>query len=131
MRDNEEAYNRYKIRARVLINVEEIDTSSTIFGSKVSFPFGFSPAAMHGLAHPLGEVGTSRAASKKGIAMGLSSYSNSTLEEVMAGGKEEGGNIPYGFQTCVFKNRALTEALLKRAEGTFVHLKHIGRIFCL
>lgn len=117
MQENEAAYNRYLIRARILINVETIDTSSTIFGSKVSFPFGFSPSAMHGLAHPIGEVGTSGAAAKKGIAMGLSSYSNCTLEEVMQAGA--GSGTPYAFQTCVFKDRKLTEALLKRADGAY------------
>jgi len=35
LRDNEEAFNRYKIMPRILVNVDNIDTSSSIFGQKV------------------------------------------------------------------------------------------------
>lgn len=68
---------------------------------------------MHGLAHPEGEVATSRAAAKAGICMGLSSYATSSLEDVAAQGL---GN-PYFMQVCVLKDRGTTLQLLKRAEG--------------
>lgn len=35
LKDNEEAYNRYKIIPRVLVNVDNIDMSTTIFGQRV------------------------------------------------------------------------------------------------
>jgi (S)-2-hydroxy-acid oxidase len=35
LRDNEDAYNKFKIRPRVLRDVSNVDTSSTIFGRKV------------------------------------------------------------------------------------------------
>lgn len=112
LHDNEEAYNRYKIRPRILMNVSNIDTSTTIFGTKVSFPLGFAPAAMHRLAHPDGEVATSRAAAKNGIAMGLSSWSTSTMEDVIA----EGLGNPYAFQVTLLKDRGIAVRMLKRAE---------------
>ncbi|KAE9377842.1 FMN-dependent dehydrogenase family protein [Stipitochalara longipes BDJ] len=113
LRDNEEAYNRYKLRPRILVNVSKIDMSTTIFGTKVvSFPLGFAPAAMHKLAHPDGEVATSRAAAKNGIAMGLSAWSTSTMEDVIAEGK---GN-PYAFQVTLLKDRIIALKMLKRAE---------------
>lgn len=37
---------------RVLVDVTEVDTSTTCLGSNVAFPLGFSPSANHGLAHP-------------------------------------------------------------------------------
>ncbi|KAF8862386.1 FMN-dependent dehydrogenase [Acephala macrosclerotiorum] len=113
LHDNEEAYNRYKIRPRILMNVSNIDTSTTIFGTKVSFPLGFAPAAMHRLAHPDGEVATSRAAAKNGIAMGLSSWSTSTMEDVIA----EGLGNPYAFQVTLLKDRGIAVRMLKRAES--------------
>ncbi|KAL2035155.1 hypothetical protein VTO58DRAFT_101072 [Aureobasidium pullulans] len=70
LKDNEAAFNRYKIRPRVMINVAKIDLETNIFGIKTSAPFGFSPAAMHGLAHPDGELATSRAAAKANISAG-------------------------------------------------------------
>ncbi|KAI6080839.1 FMN-dependent dehydrogenase [Hypoxylon rubiginosum] len=112
LRDNEAVYNRYKIRPRVLVNISGIDTSTTIFGTKVSFPLGFAPAAMHKIAHPDGELATSRAAAKAGICMGLSTYSTFPLEDVIAQGK---GN-PYMFQMSLFQNREVTSQILKRAE---------------
>ncbi|KAI9370257.1 FMN-dependent dehydrogenase [Aspergillus egyptiacus] len=114
MRDNEAAYDRCKIVPRVLINVATVDTSTEILGTKVSLPFGFSPAASQKLAHPDGELATSRAAAKYGICMALSSYSNHPLEEVAAQGL---GN-PYVMQMCVLKDRSITLQLLKRAESS-------------
>ncbi|KAL1615885.1 hypothetical protein SLS54_008719 [Diplodia seriata] len=102
LRENEDAYNRYKIRPRVLVNVD-----------KVSFPLGLSPTAMHRLAHPDGELATSRAAAKHGICMGLSSYATESLENVAAQGM---GN-PYVMQMCVLKDREITKQLLRRAEA--------------
>ncbi|KAJ5474506.1 hypothetical protein N7475_004072 [Penicillium sp. IBT 31633x] len=112
LNENETAYDRYKIRPRILVNVDKIDTSTEFLDSKVSLPFGFSPAASMKLAHPDGELGTSRAAAKYGLCMGLSSYSNYPLEDVAA----QGTGNPYVMQMCVLRDRSITIQLLKRAE---------------
>ncbi|KAJ0421723.1 FMN-dependent alpha-hydroxy acid dehydrogenase [Aspergillus carlsbadensis] len=112
LRDNEAAFDRYKIRPRILVNVGEISTDTEILGTKVSLPFGFSPAASHKLAHPDGELATSRAAANFGICMGLSSYSTTSLEDVIL----EGQGNPYAIQMCVLRDRSLTLQLLERAE---------------
>ncbi|RJE21100.1 S-2-hydroxy-acid oxidase [Aspergillus sclerotialis] len=112
LHENEAAFDRYKIRPRILRNVDHIDMSTEILGSKVSLPFGFSPTASQKLAHPDGELATSSAAAKFGICMGLSSYSNHSLEDVAAKGL---GN-PYVMQMCVLRDRGLTLQLLERAE---------------
>lgn len=36
LRDNEAAYDRYKILPRVLVNVANVDTSTHILGTKVT-----------------------------------------------------------------------------------------------
>lgn len=132
LRENETAFDRYRIRPRVLVNVDNIDTSTEILDTKarsflnmkcsifqiltteqVSLPFGFSPAASHKLAHQDGELATSRAAAKFGICMGLSSYATYPLEDVAAQGL---GN-PYVMQMCVLKDRSITLQLLERAES--------------
>ncbi|KAJ9130765.1 FMN-dependent dehydrogenase [Pleurostoma richardsiae] len=110
--DNRAAFDRYKIRPRVLVDVSNIDTSTTILGTKVAFPLGFSPAAMHRLAHPDGEVGTSRAAANMGVAMGLSTYSNDSMEDVIAQGK---GN-PYAYQVTLVRDKQVVIDMIKRAE---------------
>ncbi|KAL1624419.1 hypothetical protein SLS56_007823 [Neofusicoccum ribis] len=113
LRDNEAAFDRYKIRPRILVNVSTVDTSTTIFGTKVSFPLGFAPAAMHKLAHPDGEVATSRAAAKAGICMGLSAYSTTSMEEVA----EQGMGNPYVIQLTMLRDRSVAEQMLRRAES--------------
>ncbi|CAI7573411.1 unnamed protein product [Penicillium pancosmium] len=81
---------------------------------QVSFPLGLSPTAVHKLAHPDGEVATSRAAAAKGISMVLSYYATCSIEDVMA----QGLKIPYAMQTCVLKDRTITLQLLKRTEDS-------------
>ncbi|KAM0549221.1 hypothetical protein ACHAPJ_009531 [Fusarium lateritium] len=110
--DNEKAFDRYKIRPRVLRNVSNLDTSVDIFGTNVPFPFGFSPAATHKLAHPEGEVATSRAAAEAGIPMALSAYASCSLEEVIA----QGNGNPYIMQLSILKNRAISKQIVERAE---------------
>lgn len=68
---------------------------------------------MHRLAHPDGELATSRAAAKYGLAMGLSSYSTESLEDVIA----QGSNNPYAMQLCVLRDRDVIEQLVRRAES--------------
>ena len=80
---------------------------------QVSFPLGFSPAAMHKLAHADGELATSRAAAKHRVAMGVSSYATYSMEEVIA----QGSGNPYAFQVTILKDRSLTVKMLRRAES--------------
>ncbi|PIA88906.1 Hydroxyacid oxidase 1 [Cercospora beticola] len=112
LKDNEAAYRRYMIKPRIFRNVANVDTSCEIFGQRVSMPLGFSPAAMHRLAHPEGELAVSRAAAKHNIAMGLSSYATEPLESVIA----EGGSNPYAMQLCVLRNREISHQMIRRAE---------------
>jgi (S)-2-hydroxy-acid oxidase len=113
LQDNVSAFDRYKILPRILRNVSNLNTSTQLFGTTVAFPCGLSPSAMHCLAHPDGEVATSRAAAKIGVPMALSSYSTTSLEDV----KAEGRGNPYMMQMCVLKDRSITTQLLQRAES--------------
>lgn len=67
---------------------------------------------MHKLAHPDGELATSRAASSMKVPMALSSYATTSLEDV----KAEGADNPYMIQMCIVKDRNITMQLLRRAE---------------
>lgn len=80
---------------------------------QVTFPLGFSPAAMHQLAHEDGEIGTSKAAAKHNICMALSAYATHSIEDV----KAQGNGNPYVMQLCVLQNKELTKRVVQRAEG--------------
>ncbi|XXH00788.1 hypothetical protein Hte_007139 [Hypoxylon texense] len=113
LRDNEAAFNRFKLRPRILVDVSNIDPSTELFGSKIAFPLGIAPAAMHGLAHPDGELATSRAAASAGIPMGLSTYSTTSFEDVSNAGS---GN-PYALQLSITAGRENCLRLIKKAEA--------------
>jgi (S)-2-hydroxy-acid oxidase len=116
LRDNENAYDRYKIRPRVLRNVSNLDPTTKIFGTAVSFPLALSPLAMQGLAHPDGEVATSRAAASVNVPMGLSTYATSRLEDVIAAGN---GNA-YAMQLSLLKNKDAMTRMIQRAESVYI-----------
>lgn len=90
-----------------------MDTSTEIFGIKVPSPLGFAPAAAHKLAHPEGEIATSRAAAKNGLPMCLSTWSTTALEDVIA----QGFGNPYAMQVSFFKDHSIAERIIKRAES--------------
>ena len=56
------AFGRWKLRPRVLVDVDRIDTSTTVLGTPVSAPIVVAPVAMQKLCHPDGETATARAA---------------------------------------------------------------------
>ena len=76
-------------------------------------PIGIAPTAMHRLAHIDGEEATSRAAAGMGLPMCLSSYGNTSLENV----KLQGNGNPYMMQMCVVKDRDITRQLIQRARA--------------
>lgn len=113
LRENLSAYLKYRIRPRVLRDISAIDTSKTIFGHRNPVPIGVAPTAMQCLAHPDGELATSRACKKTGIVMGLSSFATHTLEDVA----KENGDNPYVLQLYLFEERNHTIKMLKRAKA--------------
>ncbi|KAI8665007.1 FMN hydroxy acid dehydrogenase domain-containing protein [Fusarium sp. Ph1] len=111
--DNEAAFDRYKLRPRNLKDVSALDTSTTFLRTKVTFPYGFSPSGQHQLAHPDGEVATSKGAAINNIPMVLSTYTSKSPEDVIA----QGTGNPYMMHICFFKDRSKTLEIIKRAEA--------------
>lgn len=112
LRENIDAYGKYRIRPRVLRDVSNIDTSVEIFGYKSSIPLGVAPTAMQCLAHSDGELGTARACKEAGVPMGLSSFATKTLEEVA----EASGENPNVLQLYLFEEREHSRKLIQRAK---------------
>ena len=112
LRGNRDAFRRTLLRYRVLVDVSERDTSTTVLGQTLPFPVILAPTSMHKLAHPEGELETARGASSLGALMTLSSISTFTMEEV-AGAIAPGS--PRWFQLYCYSDRAVTEMLVKRA----------------
>jgi len=84
VRANREGYSRIQIRARRLINVEDIDMSVNLFGTKWNTPIVLSPVSGQKAFHPEGEIAVARAARAKGHLMMLSTVATSSIEDAVA-----------------------------------------------
>ena len=76
VRWNREAFQRLRLESRVMVDVETIDTSTTLLGRALPHPILLAPAAAHMLVHPEGEVATARGASAASAIMVLSTNAN-------------------------------------------------------
>ena len=110
LRRNREAYTRWALRPRVLVDVSKRDTSTTVLGERVSMPILVAPTAFHCLVHPDGEIATARGAAAARTIMVASTISTKTLEEIASS-----VTAPRWFQLYIYKNRKITEGLIDRA----------------
>ncbi|MBW4495781.1 MAG: alpha-hydroxy-acid oxidizing protein [Oscillatoria princeps RMCB-10] len=113
LRDNRAAFERLKLRPHMLVDVSRRDLSAKILGKSVRMPILIAPMAFQCLAHPDGEVAAASAAADAGAVMVLSTLATKSLEEVAAVRKQ----TPQWFQLYVHRDRALTRALVQRAEA--------------
>ncbi|KAF2209421.1 hypothetical protein CERZMDRAFT_47564 [Cercospora zeae-maydis SCOH1-5] len=112
LRENTTAYDKYRIRPRVLRDVSNVDTSVNIFGFKNSIPLGVAPTAMQCLAHSDGEIATAGACKRYNVVMGLSSFATKSLEEVA----DASGDLPNVLQLYLFEEKAHSAKLIRRAK---------------
>ena len=70
--------------SRVMVDVETIDTSTTLLGRALPHPILLAPAAARMLVHPEGEVATARGAGAASAIMVLSTNANCSVEAVAA-----------------------------------------------
>ncbi|KAJ3264840.1 Hydroxyacid oxidase 1 [Chytriomyces hyalinus] len=110
---NSADFSRILLRPRVLRDVSSVSLAARMLGDHVSAPLAFAPSAMHGLVCQDAEAATAKAASKTGSLMVLSSYSNTSLEDV----KSNCPHAPLWIQLYVHKDRSIAEGLMKRAEA--------------
>ncbi|WVW87148.1 hypothetical protein I302_109205 [Kwoniella bestiolae CBS 10118] len=90
LKENITSLQRYRVVPRYLVDVGpgKLDVRSRpIWGKRQNVPFAVGPSAFHKLAGYDGELDVARAAAKRGVSMGLSSSSTSSLEDVIEAGK--------------------------------------------
>lgn len=112
LKANRRAFRNYEIWYRVLVDVTERDTSTSVLGIPLKAPIIVAPTAYQKLAHPEGEVAAARGAFEAGAIFTVSTLATSTIEEVAAASAG-----PKWFQLYVHKDRGLTKSLLDRAEA--------------
>jgi lactate 2-monooxygenase len=111
MRANLEAFERRRIRPRMLTGNAERDLSVEVLGLRSPAPFLLAPIGVLSIVHPEAESAVARASAATGVPMLLSSAASTPLEDVAALGP------PRWFQLYWFSDREVTESLVRRAEA--------------
>lgn len=106
---NNAGFGAYDLIPRTLVDVSEIDLSTTILGQEVTFPVVLSPTGMSRLFHHQGEMAVVPAADRAGIIYSLSSVSSYDIETV---GKATDG--PKWFQIYVWRDRVVIRDFIQR-----------------
>ena len=129
LRANVAAYARWRLRPRVLLDVSEVSTATTLLGTPVSMPLGVAPFAMQRLIDADGEVATARGAAAVGALMCVSTLTSSTHAEIATAGKG-----PRWFQLYVLRDRQRTlDHITEAKEAGYsavvltVDLPYVGR----
>ena len=111
LRWNRDAFERIKLRPRVLRDVARIDTSLTLLNHSLAFPILLAPVAYQKLMHPGGEVEAARGAAQAGAIYVMSTASTSAIEDVAATGAR------LWMQIYLQADREVTRDLVRRAEA--------------
>lgn len=107
---NVEDFRTIKIRQRVMRDVTDIDTGTTLAGTEAAVPLALAPVGMTGLFARRGEVRAARAAKASGVPFTLSTVSICPLQEV-----RDGVGAPFWFQLYMLRDRGVTRMLLEQA----------------
>jgi isopentenyl diphosphate isomerase/L-lactate dehydrogenase-like FMN-dependent dehydrogenase len=111
VRGNVAAFDRWRLRPRVLVDVSEVTTATTVLGTEISSPVLTAPVAYQRMAHPDGEVAVARAAGAAGTIVCLSSFATSSPAEV--GAASDGVKW---FQLYWHEDRGVTTTMLDLAK---------------
>ncbi|AWB34524.1 alpha-hydroxy acid oxidase [Orrella marina] len=110
--NNESDFQKIKLRQRILVNMENRSTQTTMIGQQVAMPVAIAPTGLTGMQHADGEILAARAAKEFGIPFTLSTMSICSIEDV----SEQTGRHPFWFQLYVMKDRDFIERLIERAK---------------
>jgi L-lactate dehydrogenase (cytochrome) len=112
LRRNRAGFERLTFRPRVLIDVSQVDQTTTVLGQGLRTPLILAPTGLCGMATYRGEVLAARAALRTGSIFTLSTMSAVSIEDVA---REAPG--PHWFQLYVWRDRDLTRSLVERAQA--------------
>jgi 4-hydroxymandelate oxidase len=112
MRWNKEAYQKIRLKPRILVDVSKLDTRVTLFGQEHPFPILLAPTAYHKLAHPEGEIATARGAGAANATLIVSTVATTSIEDIAGVAKS-----PLWFQLYTQADKGFTKSLVERAEA--------------
>src|SRR5271169_5027482 len=110
LRANRADLEAIKLRQRILVDVSQRSTKTTILGEEAALPLVLAPVGLSGMQHGDGEILACRAAQAAGIPYTLSTMSICSIEDVAANVEK-----PFWFQLYVMKDRGFIKDLIERA----------------
>jgi 4-hydroxymandelate oxidase len=111
LRANREAFLRYQLRPRRLVDVSKIDTSCEILGVSYENPIVIAPTGSNRAFHPDGELAVARAARAGNHLQILSTVATVSIAEATAA-----RGAPIWFQLYPTREWEIGDRLAKRAE---------------
>ncbi len=112
LQDNRQAFDRLRLRSRVLQDLRGGNTRLRLFGQDYEHPIFVAPVAYQQLAHADGELACVLGASALRAGMVVSTQASIELETIAAQAQ-----TPLWFQLYIQPDRDFTAALVRRAEA--------------
>ena len=113
MRANREAFERLRLRPRMLGAHTQRDISVEVLGTRSPFPFFLAPVGVLSIAHADGELAAARAAAAARVPFVLSTAASHSIEEIA----DAMGGAPRWFQLYWVSNQDVVRSLVGRAEA--------------
>jgi L-lactate dehydrogenase (cytochrome)/(S)-mandelate dehydrogenase len=110
LRNNRAAFERIRLRPRVLVDVSRRSQAITLLGHEQAMPIVIAPTGAAGILWHEGEIALARAAAAAGVPFTLATGSLTAMERVA---EQAGGRI--WFQLYMYSDRSLSYRLAERA----------------
>src|ERR1035438_5097459 len=111
LRNNRSAFERIRLRPRVLIDVSNVQMQTRVLGIPIKMPILVAPMAAHALAHTEGELATAQGTGQTGTILTVSTFSTYNIEEIAAV-----ATGPLWLQLYLTRTIEATASLVQRAE---------------
>lgn len=113
---NTSAFDRYRLRPRMLVNATVRDMSIDLFGKKHNHPLILCPVGVNSIMHKDAEIATAKAAKNLGITYTYSSAATQSIEDVAHA--NEDGDRWYQIYWPRPQSEEVTVSLLTRAKAS-------------
>ncbi len=107
---NRTAFSGYSLNSKMLVDVSEVSTATTVLGEQISSPLILSSTGANRMFHTDGELAAASAASNAGTIFATASTAMTSLEDVAAA-----GNGPKWFQLYPWKDRGVMREHMQRS----------------
>lgn len=113
LRDNHLSYQRILFKPRVMVDVTNIDLSTTMLGIKTSVPFYITATALGKLGHKDGEKVLTRSAAKQDVIQMIPTLASCSFDEIV---DEATDKQTQWLQLYVNSDREICKSIVQHAE---------------